>query len=109
MSRVEIEQCPFVALEQLSAIATCVLKGHHSKISDGKTTLINTLSAPLLGTAGSGDVLSGIIGTLLSKGLEPLDVPLLVFLHAKTGSKMKYGDGASRIVDHLQDILDDHL
>ena len=86
MSRVEIEQCPFVALEQLSAIATSVLKGNHSKISDGKTTLINTLSAPLLGTAGSGDVLSGIIGTLLSKGLEPLGAAALgVFLYAKAG------------------------
>ena len=110
ISRVEIEQRPFVALEQLSAIATCVLKGHHSKISDGKTTLINTLSAPLLGTAGSGDVLCGVIGTLLSKGLDNISATALgVFLHAEAGSKMKYGDGASRIIDLLQDILNDHL
>lgn len=110
VSRTEIECKPFVALQQLSAIAPCVLKGHHSKISNGKTTMINPLSTPLLGTAGSGDVLCGVIGTLLAKSLDTINAASLgVFLHAKAGARMKYGDGASRIVDHLQDILDDHL
>jgi ADP-dependent NAD(P)H-hydrate dehydratase / NAD(P)H-hydrate epimerase len=109
-TRREIEEKPFEQLQKLSHIATCILKGHHSKISDGSNIFVNRLHAPKLATAGSGDVLCGMIASLLSKGLSPLKSSVLgVFLHTKAGSKMKYGDGATRIVDHLQDILEDHL
>ena len=32
---------------------------------------VNGLGAPALATAGTGDVLSGVIGALLAKGLDP--------------------------------------
>ena len=39
----------------------CLLKGHRTKVSDGKNAYINRTGTPAMATAGSGDVLSGII------------------------------------------------
>jgi len=54
------------------ANAIVVLKGDDTIVTapDG-TAAVNGLSAPALATAGTGDVLSGIIGALLAKGLDP--------------------------------------
>jgi ADP-dependent NAD(P)H-hydrate dehydratase / NAD(P)H-hydrate epimerase len=54
------------------ARAIVVLKGDDTIVAapDGSAA-VNGLSAPALATAGTGDVLSGIIGALLAKGLEP--------------------------------------
>ena len=53
--------------------AVALLKGPATIITDGINSLINTTGNPALGTGGSGDVLSGIIGTLLLKDILPLD------------------------------------
>ena len=45
----------------------CLLKGHRTVITDGKDCIINTSGNAGMATAGSGDVLSGIIGSLLSR------------------------------------------
>lgn len=51
--------------EQLGAI--CVLKGSGSVITGpGQTPVINASGNPLLATAGTGDVLSGMVGTSLA-------------------------------------------
>ena len=52
---------------------TTLLKGDATLIYDGKTMHANTTGTPLLATAGTGDVLTGIIATLLSQGLAPVD------------------------------------
>jgi NAD(P)H-hydrate epimerase len=54
------------------ANAVVVLKGDDTIIArpDG-TAAVNGLSAPALATAGTGDVLSGVIGAFLAKGLDP--------------------------------------
>lgn len=51
-----------------------LLKGRHTVIAapDGSTR-INTTGTPWLATAGSGDVLAGLIGALLAAGLDTLD------------------------------------
>jgi hydroxyethylthiazole kinase-like uncharacterized protein yjeF len=54
--------------------ATVLLKGSTTVVArpDG-TTRVNSASTPYLATAGSGDVLAGICGTLLAAGLDDLD------------------------------------
>src|SRR5579884_743988 len=52
---------------------TTLLKGQATLIYDGATMHVNTTGTPALATAGTGDVLSGIIATLLSQGLAPVD------------------------------------
>ncbi len=50
-----------------------VLKGGRSVVSDGTATLIADMASPALATAGSGDVLSGVIGALLAQTGSLLD------------------------------------
>ena len=45
-----------------AAGAVVVLKGDDTIVTDGERVAVNALSAPALATAGTGDVLSGIIG-----------------------------------------------
>jgi NAD(P)H-hydrate epimerase len=52
---------------------TTLLKGDATLIYDGKLMHVNTTGTPLLATAGTGDVLTGMIATLLSQGLDPVD------------------------------------
>ena len=52
---------------------TTLLKGSDTLIYDGKTVHINPTGSNALATAGTGDVLTGIIATLLSQGLSPVD------------------------------------
>jgi NAD(P)H-hydrate epimerase len=64
-----------------------VLKGHHTFIStpQGKGYFNNT-GNPGMANAGSGDVLSGIITSLLAQGSTPLHACLLgVYLHGLAG------------------------
>ena len=49
-----------------------VIKGAHTLIVDSDNLYVNSSGTPALATAGSGDVLSGIIVGLLAQGYEPL-------------------------------------
>lgn len=64
--------------------AIVVLKGPETIISDGKRTEIFSHGTPALAKAGTGDVLSGVIGGLLAQGVQPFEGLLLgVALHAE--------------------------
>jgi len=53
--------------------ATVLLKGSTTVIADADgAALLVTSGTPRLATAGSGDVLSGVIGAMLARGLAPL-------------------------------------
>jgi NAD(P)H-hydrate epimerase len=48
-----------------------VLKGDDTLVADRGRLAISVGGAPGLATAGTGDVLSGTIGALLARGMEP--------------------------------------
>ena len=51
-----------------------LLKGNDTIISDkGKKTFINYFTSPYLATAGSGDVLAGLVGSFMSQGMSAID------------------------------------
>jgi NAD(P)H-hydrate epimerase len=57
------------AAEQSGAIV--VLKGDDTIVASGDRVAVSAGGAPGLATAGTGDVLSGTIGALLARGMEP--------------------------------------
>ena len=62
-----------------------VLKGAPTKIIDGDTIYENTTGNAALATAGTGDVLTGMITSLLAQSYEPIDAAILgVYLHGLT-------------------------
>ena len=62
-----------------------VIKGAPTRIVDGDIIYDNTTGNAALATAGSGDVLTGMITSLLAQSYEPIDAALLgVYLHGKT-------------------------
>lgn len=85
-----------------------VLKGAYTTISDGNTLFFNSTGNSGMATAGSGDVLTGIILSLLSQGYEPYEAAKLgVFLHGKAGDEAAKKRGehaviASDMIEHLR-------
>lgn len=63
-----------------------LLKGHKSVITDGHTCYINPTGNPGMATGGSGDVLSGIIVSLLGQGLSAFEAAACgAWLHGAAG------------------------
>lgn len=64
-----------------------VIKGAHSLIIDSNNLYVNSSGTPALATAGSGDVLSGIIAGLLAQGYEAIIATQLgVYIHGMTAN-----------------------
>ncbi len=80
LARLLGEESSWVAAHRLEAVrrgaerfdCVCLLKGADTLIAaPGEGVLVCALGTPALATAGSGDVLTGIVAAFLSKGLEP--------------------------------------
>jgi NAD(P)H-hydrate epimerase len=70
-----------------TAHAILVLKGDDTIVAhpDGRVA-VSPGGAPALATAGTGDVLSGVIGALLAKRMDPFDAACAgVLLHVRAG------------------------
>ncbi|MEY7973928.1 NAD(P)H-hydrate dehydratase [Saccharomonospora xinjiangensis] len=67
--------------------AVVLLKGHCTLVADpGGRVLVNRPRGSWLATAGSGDVLSGLIGALLAAGIDPwLAAGVAADVHARAG------------------------
>jgi NAD(P)H-hydrate epimerase len=87
-SAAQIESNRFKAARELAAAtgAVVVLKGAHTIVAGPDSRLaVSPISAPVLATAGSGDVLSGIVGALACT-LSGFDAACAgVMLHAMAG------------------------
>jgi ADP-dependent NAD(P)H-hydrate dehydratase / NAD(P)H-hydrate epimerase len=80
LARLLGEESGWVAAHRLEAVrrgaelfgCVCLLKGADTLVAaPGEGVIVCSLGTPALATAGSGDVLTGIVGAFLAKGLEP--------------------------------------
>ena len=89
-----------------AASAIVVLKGDDTIVTDGERLGVNALSAPALATAGTGDVLSGMIAALLARGLEPFAAACAAVLaHARAGRQAARRVGSAESVI-ASDVID---
>ena len=69
--------------------ATVVLKGDDTIVAEGvspQRLAVNGVASPALATAGTGDVLAGMLGGLLARGMEPFAAACAAVLaHARAG------------------------
>jgi hydroxyethylthiazole kinase-like uncharacterized protein yjeF len=86
-AEVEAQRLAHARAAAVQAGAVVVLKGSDTIVADPSgLAAVNALSSPALATAGTGDVLSGVIAALLAKGLAPFHAAAAaVHLHARAG------------------------
>ena len=89
-----------------------ILKGHKSVVAGAKAGLyVNKTGNPGMATAGSGDVLSGMIGGFLAQGLNAFSAAkYAVYIHGLAGDlaakdKTQMGLIASDIINRIPDAL----
>lgn len=93
---------------------TVLLKGHGTVVTDGNKSFKNPTGNPGMATAGSGDVLTGMVAALLAvlpPGIEP--VALAAYLHGMAGDLAADALGeismtAQDILFHLPDAIRSH-
>jgi hydroxyethylthiazole kinase-like uncharacterized protein yjeF len=77
---------PAVARALSGGPCVAVLKGARTLVSDGERVVVTMTGGPGLATMGTGDVLAGVVGTLLAQGLAPLEAAALAaHLHGAAG------------------------
>jgi hydroxyethylthiazole kinase-like uncharacterized protein yjeF len=76
-----------------------LIKGAHTLIIDADEILVNTTGNPGMATAGSGDVLSGMIGGLLAQGYSSREAASLgVYLHGSSGNLLTQQKGFESVM-----------
>lgn len=98
---------------ELARSLGCILlrKGHRTLITDGETCWENRTGNPGMATGGSGDVLAGVILSLLGQGLQPLEAAAAgAWLHGAAGDLAaekwgEYGMLPGDLVEELPRLL----
>jgi NAD(P)H-hydrate repair Nnr-like enzyme with NAD(P)H-hydrate dehydratase domain len=117
VSRESVEGARLSSVRELAARygATVLLKGSTTLVADagGGVVRVNPTGTSWLATAGSGDVLSGLAGSLLAAGLSALDAgSVAAYLHGLAGRFAAGGapagahDVAAAIPDAWRDVRD---
>ncbi len=93
---------------------TILLKGHVDIVSDGSRTKFNYTGNAGMTVGGTGDVLCGAVGGLLSKGTAPFDAArIAAFSNGAAGDlafrAKSYGLTATDVADNLGHVLAEHL
>ena len=89
----------------------CVLKDARTVVSDGQKLYINTSGNNGMAVGGSGDVLTGMICSLLSQGMSPFEAASMgVYLHGISGDAAAEQLGtrsmmATDIAEHITEVL----
>ncbi|MCL4520656.1 MAG: NAD(P)H-hydrate dehydratase [Firmicutes bacterium] len=95
----------FMALEKKYGAAV-VLKGPHTISGTSDHLYVNVSGIPELATAGSGDVLSGVIGGLLAAGYPNWQAATMgVYIHGMAARQAAMGHGQSLIAPDLIEAL----
>uniref|UniRef100_A0A7C5U3E8 Bifunctional NAD(P)H-hydrate repair enzyme n=1 Tax=Fervidobacterium nodosum TaxID=2424 RepID=A0A7C5U3E8_9BACT len=81
-----------------------VLKDATTIITDGKHTYFNISGNTSLSKAGSGDILSGIIASLISQGLEPFEAAKTGVYLLGVAGEMIPNEGANSSFDVIRNI-----
>jgi NAD(P)H-hydrate epimerase len=111
--RQEIEKNAFFVAKEWAEKLNCIIHLKHvpSITTDGVYSYLTLNGNPGMATGGSGDVLTGIIATMLARGIEPLQsASISAFIHSLAGDRYacKYGMEtltASSLIDTLSEIL----
>uniref|UniRef100_UPI002FDBDFD5 ADP-dependent NAD(P)H-hydrate dehydratase n=1 Tax=Streptomyces sp. IBSBF 2806 TaxID=2903529 RepID=UPI002FDBDFD5 len=118
VTREEVERARLAAARELAARyrATVLLKGSTTLVADAGgagVVRVNATGTAWLATAGSGDVLSGLAGSLLAAGLSALDAGSVgAYLHGLAGRFAAHGapvgahDVAETIREAWRDVRD---
>lgn len=91
--------------------AILLRKGHRTLITDGKRCYVNHTGNPGMATGGSGDVLAGMLVSLLGQGLPPLEAAACAaWLHGRAGDVWaeeigEYGLLPTDLLDTLPRLL----
>jgi NAD(P)H-hydrate epimerase len=81
------------------AKAIVVLKGDDTLVATPTGVAVSRGFAPALATAGTGDVLSGVIGAMLAKGLAPAHAAAAgVYAHLRAGQIAAAPDGPDGVI-----------
>ena len=95
----------------LSAIkqtkATIVLKGHNTLIANNKKIFINKKTSNELAVIGTGDVLAGLISSLVGdKKMKPIEAAAAgVWIHSKTAINLKKGLIAEDLIKNIKKTI----
>lgn len=112
--RADIEARPLAharaAAEHYDAVV--LLKGRRTLVAGGAGVRVTTTGVPWLATAGAGDVLAGLVGSLLAAGLTPYDAASVgSWLHgaaatlASRGGPISAGDVARALAETVRQVL----
>jgi len=90
--------------------STILLKGHIDLISDGVRVKRNATGNEAMAVGGTGDVLTGITGTLLAKGMAPFDAArVAAYINGKAGdvarARLGHSLTATDVVDSIPEVL----
>jgi NAD(P)H-hydrate repair Nnr-like enzyme with NAD(P)H-hydrate dehydratase domain len=115
VAREEVEARPLEHARTAARRWGCVvlLKGHHTLVADPSGRVrVTTTGVPWLATAGAGDVLAGLIGTLLAAGLAPFDAASVgSWLHGAAATEAADGGPitASRVAVQIPRVVRETL
>jgi NAD(P)H-hydrate repair Nnr-like enzyme with NAD(P)H-hydrate dehydratase domain len=90
-----------------------LLKGNVTVVASAQATYLNPAGGSWAATAGSGDLLSGVVGALLAAGLPPARAAAAAaFVHARAANASAADPGpvsvptsASRILTHIRHAI----